>query len=154
LPLRRDIMPGGRSLFRAGLLLAPVAALVAAFTYFDAPPIAPQQAEAAPMAADPAPPPPFKLEQGNHICIIGNTLADRMQHDGWLETYLYARHPELDLTIRNLGYSGDEVGGFSDPNKRLRSQDFGTQDQWLSANAPVPKPDQIADKSVVNVNRF
>ena len=34
---------------------------------------------------------PFKLEKGDHICIIGNTLADRMQHDGWLETFLHAR---------------------------------------------------------------
>src|SRR5437016_3766766 len=30
----------------------------------------------------------FELKPGDHICIIGNTLADRMQHDGWLETYI------------------------------------------------------------------
>ena len=29
------------------------------------------------------------LRQGDHICIIGNTLAERMQHDGWLETYFH-----------------------------------------------------------------
>ena len=29
---------------------------------------------------------PFDSKPGDHICIIGNTLADRMQHDGWLET--------------------------------------------------------------------
>src|SRR5689334_21714034 len=57
---RRDIMPGGRSLFRAGLLLAPVAALVAALAYFGDSPAAPQ-VEAAPVAADPAPLPAFKL---------------------------------------------------------------------------------------------
>src|SRR5262249_47258025 len=30
--------------------------------------------------------PPEKLEikPGDHLCLIGNTLADRMQHDGWL----------------------------------------------------------------------
>src|SRR5262249_58453774 len=57
----------------------------------------------------------------------------------------------------NLGFSGDEVGGYTatpDFHKRLRSADFGSADQWLSGSAPVPKPDQIADKSVVNPNRF
>src|SRR6202451_519330 len=54
---------------------------------------------------------PAKLELrvGDHISIIGNTLADRMQHDGWLETYLHAQFPKHDLVIRNLGYSGDEL---------------------------------------------
>jgi putative heme-binding domain-containing protein len=90
----------------------------------------------------------FQLQKGDHICIIGNTLAERLQHDGWFETYLYARHPEHDLTIRNLGYSGDEL------TIRLRSQDFGTPDQWLAGNAPIPNPGAIADKSVVQKNRF
>ena len=36
----------------------------------------------------------LELRKGDHICIIGNTLADRMQHDGWLETYLHSRFPE------------------------------------------------------------
>ena len=44
-----------------------------------------------------------------HICIIGNTLADRMQHDGWLETYLHSRFPKHELVFRNLGFSGDEL---------------------------------------------
>jgi hypothetical protein len=139
-------MPGGRSLSRAGLALLPVAALVVALAYFDSSANVPV-AEAAP-AADPAPNPEFKIEKGDHICIIGNTLADRMQHDGWVETFLYALYPTHDLVIRNLGFSGDEV------NFRQRSQDFGTPDQWLSASAPIPQPNLIADKSVVNPNRF
>ena len=52
---------------------------------------------------------PFTLQPGDHICIIGNTLAERMQHDGWLETLLHARFPQHDLVIRNLGFSGDEI---------------------------------------------
>jgi putative heme-binding domain-containing protein len=102
-------------------------------------------------------PPAFALQPGDHVCIIGNTLADRMQHDGWLEAYLHARFPTHNLTIRNLGFSADEVGGYTETpefNKRLRSLDFGTGDQWLSGSAPVPKPQEIADKSVVNPNRF
>ena len=68
----------------------------------------------------------IEIKPGDHISIIGNTLADRMQHDGWLETMLHARFPEHKLVIRNLGFSGDEV------NFRLRSHDFGTPDQWLT----------------------
>ena len=66
------------------------------------------------------------LQPGDHIGIIGNTLADRMQHDGWLETLLHARFPGHKLAIRNLGFSGDEL------TLRLRSHNFGTTDQWLS----------------------
>src|SRR5436190_19986821 len=102
------------------------------------------------------PPAPFELKKGDHICIIGNALAERMQHDGWLEASLHARFPEHNLTIRNLGFSGDEVGGYTDkPDfaRRLRSLDFGTADQWLGAKAPIPKPDQVADKRVLNPNR-
>src|SRR5262245_55010976 len=91
---------------------------------------------------------PFPWVKGDHICIIGNTLAERMQQDGWLETFLYARNPQLDFTIRNLGFSGDEI------NLRLRSQDFGTPDEWLAGDAPIPKPELVADRSVVLSNRF
>ena len=71
---------------------------------------------------------PVTVQPGDHISIIGNTLADRMQHDGWLETYLDSRFPKHELVIRNLGFSGDEL------TLRLRSADFGTPDQWLTAN--------------------
>ena len=67
----------------------------------------------------------FELRKGDHVCIIGNTLADRMQHSGWFEALLYARFPKHDLVFRNLGFSGDEL------NVRLRSEGFGTPDEWL-----------------------
>src|SRR5687768_18368616 len=31
--------------------------------------------------------PALELKKGDHIAIVGNGLAERMQHDGWLETY-------------------------------------------------------------------
>ncbi len=68
----------------------------------------------------------FELRPGDHIAIIGNTLADRMQHDGWLETYLQNRFPKHQLSIRDLGFSGDEL------TLRIRSASFGTPDQWLT----------------------
>ena len=53
--------------------------------------------------------PSLQLEKGDHICIFGNTLAERMQHDGWLETLLHTRFPQHELVFRNLGYSADEI---------------------------------------------
>ncbi len=135
-------MSGGPIRSRAGLAAVPVLLLVAALAY-----LAPNRVPVAEAAQPPAPG-RFALEKGDHICIVGNTLAERMQHDGWVESFLYAKHPNHDLTIRNLGYSGDEV------TLRLRSADFGTPDQWLSGAAPVPQPKAVADKSVVLENRF
>lgn len=138
-------MPGGRLFGAALFALIPTAATIAIVSgtpRLDPPRAAAVEAQPTSEAA------PFKLEKGDHICIIGNTLAERMQHDGWLETYLQARFPDHKLVIRNLGFSGDEVGF------RQRSADFGTPDQWLSGSAPIPQPNMIADKSVVLANRF
>ena len=68
-----------------------------------------------------AAPPTFALQKGDHICYLGNTLADRMQHHAWLETYLHAIHPTHNLTFRNLGFPGDEL------TTRPRSMNFGTR---------------------------
>src|SRR5262245_59468817 len=68
----------------------------------------------------------FTLKKGDRIGIIGNTLADRMQHDGWLEAYLHSRSPNHDLAFRHLGFSGDEL------TLRLRSASFGSPDTWLT----------------------
>lgn len=70
----------------------------------------------------------LQLKQGDHVSIIGNTTADRLQHHGWLETYIHAMHPKLDLTFRNLAVPGDE------PRSRPREDNFGSPDQWLTKN--------------------
>ncbi|MFK7770395.1 MAG: PVC-type heme-binding CxxCH protein [Mariniblastus sp.] len=66
------------------------------------------------------------LRPGDSVCYIGNTTADRMQHHGWLETYIHAALPMHDLTFRNLGFAADEI------NLRPRSDNFGSPDQWLT----------------------
>ncbi len=70
--------------------------------------------------------PKFALKPGDKIAIIGNSLADRMQHDGWLETYLQSTYPTGQLVFRNLGYTGDQVHyrpraheGFGDSDTHL-----------------------------------
>ena len=70
----------------------------------------------------------LKLRKGDHICHVGNNLADRMQHYPWLETFIQSRFPKHGLVFRNLGFTGDEV------NKRPRSRDFGSPDDHLRHN--------------------
>ena len=62
--------------------------------------------------------PQLKLAKGDHVVLIGNTLAERMQYFGHFETLLHSRFPELELVVRNLGWSADEL------TLRPRSQDF------------------------------
>ena len=85
------------------------------------------------LAASPAcsetPLPDFELRDGDRICLVGNALADRMQHDGWLETALQSRFPDQRLVLRNLGFAGDEV------TMQMRSANFGTADDHLRRSA-------------------
>ena len=69
--------------------------------------------------------PEFKIAPGQRISIVGNTLAERMQHDGWLETIVQSRFPKHELVFRNLGFSADEL------TVQPRVEGFGTQDDWL-----------------------
>jgi len=70
--------------------------------------------------------PKLELKKGDHIAIIGNTLADRLQHYGHLEATLHYRFPEHNLVVRDLGFSGDTL------TERPRSDNFGTPDEWLT----------------------
>jgi putative heme-binding domain-containing protein len=135
---------------RGRLLSIPLTCLLTGLTLYGA---------AAFLHSAPQPKPAARLaiHKGDHVCIIGNTLADRMQHDGWVETLFQSRFPTHELVFRNLGFSGDEVGGFTDrpdPNHRMRSQSFGTADQWLAGSAPVPEPSRLVTRHGVRDNRF
>lgn len=73
---------------------------------------------------------PLKLEQGDRIILIGNTLAERMQRFGHWESLLHSRFPNLQLTVRNLGWSADEL------TVRLRSKDFKDHGHTLNDHKP------------------
>ena len=72
-----------------------------------------------------AAPTSLELQQGDHIALVGNALADRMQHDGHFETLVVAQYSKLNLVFRNLAVAGDEVV------TRHRSENFGSPDDWL-----------------------
>jgi hypothetical protein len=51
----------------------------------------------------------LELKKGDRVVLIGNTLAEREQHFGHFETLLHSRFPELELVVRDLGWSADEL---------------------------------------------
>src|SRR5437762_2404130 len=53
----------------------------------------------------------FKFRDGDRVVLIGNTLIEREQRDGYWETMLTSRNPDKNITFRNLGWSGDTVWG-------------------------------------------
>lgn len=65
------------------------------------------------------------LETGDTICIVGNTLGERMQHHNYWETMLHQRFPARQLSVRNLCFPADEI------TVRPRSLNFGSPDDHL-----------------------
>ncbi|MBC7759137.1 MAG: HEAT repeat domain-containing protein [Phormidesmis sp. FL-bin-119] len=68
----------------------------------------------------------FKPEKGQKVIILGNTFAERLQYFNYFEPLLYKSFPDLALTVRNLGWSADEV------SLQPRPYNFGTLDEHLS----------------------
>jgi lysophospholipase L1-like esterase len=54
---------------------------------------------------------PFGLADGDRVVLIGNTLIEREQRDGYWEAALTRGFPRACVTFRNLGWSGDTVWG-------------------------------------------
>ncbi|MBL8861577.1 MAG: discoidin domain-containing protein [Planctomycetes bacterium] len=69
--------------------------------------------------------PSFELRDGDRLAIVGNALAERLLHEGTFEARLRLARPDVALTVRNLGFAGDEVG------VRQRTAGFGTPDEHL-----------------------
>jgi len=67
------------------------------------------------------------LEKGDNIAFVGSGLADRQQHHGNFEALIHQAFPEHNLVVRNLGFSGDEVGV-----KPHRSDEVAELDYFLN----------------------
>ncbi len=88
------------------------------------------------------------LKKGEHLVLIGNTFAERMQYFGYFETLVNLHYPDANPVIRNLGWSADEItqirlqvlkgGGYvtqlSDKPMALQPRpfQFGTVEEHLS----------------------
>src|SRR5437764_10710894 len=63
------------------------------------------------LAAPPEAPKPFEFKDADRIVWIGNTLVEREQRYGYWESALLAANADKNITLRNLGWSGDTVFG-------------------------------------------
>ncbi|MCC9603257.1 GDSL-type esterase/lipase family protein [Stieleria sp. JC731] len=68
----------------------------------------------------------LKLQKGDHICLVGNALGERMQVQNEWESLLHTRYPNHNLVVRNLCFPADEI------NLRIRSKNFGTPQEHLT----------------------
>ncbi|MFN3194011.1 MAG: PVC-type heme-binding CxxCH protein [Aureliella sp.] len=66
-----------------------------------------------------------KLQKGDHICLVGNELGERLQHHNFFEVLLHKQLADQNLTVRNLCFPGDE------PLTRIRSKNFGSPESHL-----------------------
>jgi len=73
---------------------------------------------------------PFEFEKDDVVALFGNGLADRMQHAPWVETVLQHHLAGMNVSFRNMSFSGDMV------NKRPRNKGFTNDDEYLQHVAP------------------
>ena len=67
----------------------------------------------------------LEFNKGDLVVLIGNALAERMQHHGWLESYIQTTTADKELVFRNHGFGGDKV------NNRPRNNGFPSADAYL-----------------------
>ena len=72
----------------------------------------------------------FEFRQNDVVAIFGNGLADRMQHDPWVETVLQSHLAGKNVRFRNMSFSGDVV------NQRPRSKGFTNDEEYLQHVGP------------------
>lgn len=52
------------------------------------------------------------LKKGDKVAICGDSITEQKLYSVLLETYLTACLPDLDITCRQYGWSGEQAGGF------------------------------------------
>ncbi len=73
---------------------------------------------------------PFSFRDNDVVAVYGNGLADRMQHEPWVETVLQSHLKGKQVRFRNMSFSGDTV------NKRPRNEGFTNDEEYLQHVAP------------------
>ena len=71
---------------------------------------------------------PIELRDGDRVVFLGNSLIERAQRFGFIETALTSRFPDSRIEFRNIGWSGDTVFGDSRAPGRTGAV-FGTAAQ-------------------------
>jgi lysophospholipase L1-like esterase len=75
--------------------------------------VPPLPAELSAYVLDPAPEPAgLMLQKGDRLAICGDSITEQKRYSVIMETYLTASVPELEVTCRQYGWSGEQAGGF------------------------------------------
>ncbi len=90
-------------------LLLLTLALAGGLIARELPPLPPELADY-PLKA--APEPVLRLQKGDRLAICGDSITEQRQYSVILETYLTACLPELEITCRQYGWSGERASGF------------------------------------------
>ena len=72
----------------------------------------------------------FEFKKDDVVAVYGNGLADRMQHDPWVETVLQSQLKGKNVSFRNMSFSGDMV------NRKPRSKGFTNDEEYLQLVGP------------------
>ncbi len=73
---------------------------------------------------------PLEVIKGEHIALVGNSTAERMNLFGHFEAMLQTRFADKELAVRNFAWPADEVG------LRQRPNDYTKLDDPLAAFGP------------------
>ncbi|QJE97880.1 SGNH/GDSL hydrolase family protein [Luteolibacter luteus] len=99
---------------------------------------------------DPAPEPSgLLLRKGDRVAICGDSITEQKRYSVIMEAYLTASLPELEITCRQYGWSGEQAGGFLGrlQSDVLRFQPtFATSCYGMNDFRYVPYNEQIAEE--------
>src|SRR2546426_835886 len=91
-------------------LLVPIAVSVFAADQFESKPDAPYFAKFNPRKAPR--PSGLLLKKGDRLAICGDSITEQKMYSRIMETYLTVCVPELGITVRQYGWSGERAPGF------------------------------------------
>ena len=72
----------------------------------------PLPAELADYKLTPAPEAAVGLQKGDRLAICGDSITEQKQYSVLMETYLTACLPQMEITCRQFGWSGERADGF------------------------------------------
>jgi len=72
----------------------------------------------------------LEFRENDVVALVGNGLADRMQHSPWVESLLQRELRGKKVRFRNMSFAGDMV------NKRPRSKGFTKDEDYLDLVGP------------------
>ena len=97
--------------------------------------------------------PGLYLKEGDRLAICGDSITEQKMYSRLMETYLTACVPQLKITCRQYGWSGEQASGFAGRMKTdvLRFQPtIATTCYGMNDHRYVPYSDQIGAEYIKN----